>query len=85
RPRNELAQEWKRNTFYVLPHKVTGQMIQVNELDDAEYNERLETATYDKTRTNVFDRGNHSSVGWFFNCAAFWCTPRWGPDQDGAF
>jgi len=59
-------------------------MIQVNELEDAEYNERLDEAVYDKSR-NVFDRGNKSSIGWFYNCVAFWCTPRWGPDQDGAF
>jgi hypothetical protein len=76
--RNELAQEWIRNTFYVLQHKTSGDWINVNELSDDEYNERLETAVYDKS-LNQFDKGC------LHNCAAFWCTSRWSPQQDGAF
>merc|ERR1712039_515432 len=40
--RNELANEWKNNLFYVLPDKSTGEMISVNELSDEEFNERFE-------------------------------------------
>ncbi|CAK0892490.1 unnamed protein product [Prorocentrum cordatum] len=76
--RNELAQEWIRNTFYVLQHKTTGDWISVNELSDDDYNERLETAVYDKS-LNQFDQGC------LHNCAVFWCTTRWSSQQDGAF
>jgi len=76
--RNELAQEWVRNTFYVLPHKTSGDLISVNELSDDEYNDRLETAVYDKS-LNQFDQGC------FHNCVVFWCTSRWHAKEDGAF
>lgn len=74
--RNELAAEWKRNDYYVTERD--GKLIPVNELDDEEFNTKFDSFMYDKRR-NVFDKG---LVG---NCLAFWCIPRWAPDQLGEF
>jgi len=76
--RNELANEWKRHDYYVIPSKQTGKPIPVNELSDDEFNERFDNFEYDKTR-NPFDRGTCS------NCWAFWCIPRWSRGQLGEF
>jgi len=76
--RNELANEWKRNDFYILTSNKTGKSMPVNELSDDEFNDRFDAFEYDKMR-NSFDK-NVSA-----NCWAFWCTPRWAPDQLGEF
>jgi len=75
--RNELANEWKRNDFYVVMGKHGG-LISVNELSDDEFNARFDTFTYDKSR-NSFDKG------WADNCWSFWCIPRWPQHQMGEF
>lgn len=75
--RNELASEWKRNEFYVVPGK-HGENIPVNELSDDEFNNRFDTFKYDP-RKNVFDRGCIE------NCWSFWCISRWPPSQMGEF
>jgi hypothetical protein len=76
--RNELANEWKRNDFYVVTSSKTGLPVPVNDLSDDEFNERFETFEYDKNR-NIFDKGCVT------NCFSFWCTPRWDPSQSGEF
>merc|ERR1719401_156304 len=68
--RNELANEWKRNDFYVITSARTGKATPVNELDDEEFNDRFDTFEYDRSR-NIFDKGPSA------NCWTFWCTPRW--------
>jgi len=76
--RNELANEWKKNDHYVVTSNETGKCIPVNELSDDEFNDKFDTFEYDKTR-NGFDKDVAA------NCWAFWCTPRWTPDQLGEF
>jgi len=76
--RNELANEWKRNDFYVITSSRTGKTVPVNELSDDEFNERFDAFEYD-SRRNPFDRGTLN------NCWTFWCTPRWTPGQLGEF
>jgi len=76
--RNELANEWKNNDFYVTSDK-HGDLIAVNELSDLEFNDKFDDSfTYDKSR-NSFDKGAVA------NCSSFWCTPRWPPHQMGEF
>jgi len=76
--RNELANEWKRNDFYVITRARTGESVPVNDLSDDEFNERFDAFEYDKKR-NAFDKDP------FSNCWTFWCTPRWAPGQLGEF
>jgi len=76
--RNELANEWKRNDYYVLTSARTGKSVPVNQLSDDEFNERFDAFEYDKSR-NAFDKDTLS------NCWTFWCTPRWAPGQLGEF
>lgn len=76
--RNELANEWKRNLFYIIHSTRSGQIVPVNELTDDEYNARFDSFAYDKPR-NVYDHGVVQ------NCWTFWCTPRWQSDQLGEF
>lgn len=76
--RNELANEWKLNYNYVINRLRTGERVPVNDLNDNEFNERFESFEYDETR-NVWDQGLVP------NCVAFWCTPRWSPNQLGEF
>lgn len=76
--RNELANEWKRNDFYVVTNARTGKSVPVNELSDDEFNERFDAFEYDKSR-NPFDKDLVT------NCWNFWCTPRWTPGQLGEF
>mmetsp|Transcript_49647 Transcript_49647/g.115101 ORF Transcript_49647/g.115101 Transcript_49647/m.115101 type:complete len:480 (+) Transcript_49647:72-1511(+) len=76
--RNELANEWKRNDFYVITNARTGKRVPVNDLDDDEFNDHFDAFEYDKKR-NTFDKDLVS------NCWAFWCTPRWTPGQLGEF
>lgn len=75
--RNELANEWKRNDFYVVMGK-QGELMSVNQLSDDEFNARFDTFTYDSSR-NQFDHGCAS------NCWDFWCIPRWPAHQMGEF
>jgi hypothetical protein len=75
--RNELANEWKRNDFYVVTDE-NGKKTPVNELSDDLFNEHFEAFEYDKTR-NEFDQSGAA------NCCTFWCTSRWDPRQLGEF
>lgn len=76
--RNELANDWKKSTFYCVQSNRTGQKIYVNDLSDEEFNERFDSFEYDMSR-NPWDKGLQA------NCFAFWCTPRWQPGQLGEF
>jgi len=76
--RNETASEWKRNDFYVARSAKHGADVPVNDLSDDEFNASFDKFIYDRRR-NVFDRGP------FKNCFAFWCLPRWDPQQRGEF
>lgn len=75
--RNELANEWKRNDFYVVVNR-EDKLVAVNELSDDEFNERFDAFQYDSSR-NEFDQGAVA------NCWSFWCTARWTPGQMGEF
>merc|ERR1712217_806750 len=74
--RNELANEWKKNDFYVAI--IGGMMIPVNDLNEQDFNDHFEYFLYDKTK-NPYDKGAVA------NCWGFWCTPRWTPGQLGSF
>ena len=77
--RNELANEYKHNLFYVV-RDATGKAVQVNELDDVEFNAGLDEDRFEYDPSlNVFDRG------WPTNCWAFWCVPRWPSNEFGEF
>jgi len=76
--RNELASEWKKNDFYVAKSARHGDRVPVNDLSDEEFNSLFDSFIYDPKR-NPFDRGLSQ------NCLAFWCVPRWAPDQLGEF
>jgi len=77
--RNELAQEWKSDTFYIIHHVETGEPIAVSTLEDEdEYNAHFDSFQYDRTR-NPWDKGCSK------NCGVFWCTPRWADGQLGEF
>merc|ERR1712060_220225 len=76
--RNELAQEWKRNDFYVVRRQDNDEPVHVNDLTDDEFNDRFDSFEYDQKR-NKFDKD------WVSNCWVFWCSPRWGPAQYGEF
>eukprot|EP00928_Gymnodinium_smaydae_P086893 TRINITY_DN71295_c0_g1_i1.p1 TRINITY_DN71295_c0_g1~~TRINITY_DN71295_c0_g1_i1.p1 ORF type:complete len:348 (-),score=52.42 TRINITY_DN71295_c0_g1_i1:140-1183(-) len=77
--RNELVQEWKRDDFYVIKDKLTGEVKWVPDLDTETYNEYFDEFTYDPTR-NKWDKGSPEA-----NCWTFWFTPRWPEDQVGEF
>jgi len=76
--RNEVANEWKKNTNYIVKECSKGENVEVNDLSDDEHNALFEAFVYDKSK-NQFDKGLHQ------NCWIFWCTPRWGEDQLGEF
>jgi hypothetical protein len=76
--RNELANDWKKNTFYAIESKRTQKVVPVNQLSDAEFNERFDSFCYDETR-NPWDDGIAA------NCYSFWFTSRWKADQLGDF
>jgi len=77
--RNELAQDWKSDSFYIIHDAVTGEPIAVNTLEDEdEYNAHFDSFQYDRTR-NPWDKGCPK------NCGLFWCTPRWADGQLGEF
>jgi len=75
--RNELANEWRRNDFYIVVRE-QGEQVAVNDLSDEEFNELFEQFKYDESR-------NPWSNGWLRNCLAFWTTRRWHPDELGEF
>lgn len=76
--RNELANEWKRNEFYVVHSAKINKLVAVNDLSDDEFNDRFDSFQYDAKR-NAFDKGT------FNNCWKFWCLPRWKAGQLGEF
>jgi len=76
--RNELAQEWKSDAFYIIHHAVTGEPVAVDTLEGEEYNAYFDTFQYDCTR-NPWDNGCPK------NCGIFWWTPRWIEGQLGEF
>jgi len=75
--RNELANEWKKNIFYVVENQA-GETVLVNDLSDDEFNNRFDSFQYDRAR-NAFDKGTSA------NCWTFWCATRWSPSQNGEF
>eukprot|EP00931_Biecheleriopsis_adriatica_P108260 TRINITY_DN8258_c0_g1_i1.p1 TRINITY_DN8258_c0_g1~~TRINITY_DN8258_c0_g1_i1.p1 ORF type:complete len:404 (-),score=63.90 TRINITY_DN8258_c0_g1_i1:25-1197(-) len=78
--RNELANEWKQNTFYVLPDERTGKIVPVSELDEETFNEGLDNDRF------VYDPSRNSmDNGWMANCTSFWCVPRWARGELGQF
>jgi len=71
--RNELANEWKNDLFYVVhsPEHFGDQPFPVKEIEDAEiFNDLFDKFQYDRTR-NPWDKGCPT------NCFYFWCNPRW--------
>eukprot|EP00931_Biecheleriopsis_adriatica_P047265 TRINITY_DN27221_c0_g1_i1.p1 TRINITY_DN27221_c0_g1~~TRINITY_DN27221_c0_g1_i1.p1 ORF type:complete len:372 (-),score=61.56 TRINITY_DN27221_c0_g1_i1:79-1098(-) len=76
--RNEVAQEWKNNDFYVAPTSRKGTNVPVPHLDDDEYNALFDENAfiYDASR-NQWDQGCCN------NCCAFWCNSRWSRDERG--
>lgn len=76
--RDELAQEWKNNLFYVTLSAKSGKLVAVNDLSDNEFNETFDSFEYDPAR-NPFDRGL------WMNLWNFWCIPRWTTGQLGDF
>merc|ERR1712007_98858 len=76
--RNELAQEWKHDLFYIVRDQVTGEPVWVKELDADEFDEHFDYFEYDPAR-NAYDKGCPS------NCWTFWRTTRMGSAQKGDF
>ncbi|CAE7861100.1 erf2 [Symbiodinium microadriaticum] len=79
--RNETAQEWKQNKYYVAHDTSKGDNIHVESLSDSdEYNELLDNGEFVYSpETNSFDKGCPT------NCFNFWCEPRWDPQAKGDF
>eukprot|EP00929_Paragymnodinium_shiwhaense_P112986 TRINITY_DN81250_c0_g1_i1.p1 TRINITY_DN81250_c0_g1~~TRINITY_DN81250_c0_g1_i1.p1 ORF type:complete len:399 (-),score=56.30 TRINITY_DN81250_c0_g1_i1:157-1353(-) len=75
--RNELAEEWKTDSNYVVDDKVTGEPIKVKELSEDDFDELFDSFRYEPS-LNPWDHGCLN------NCLAFWCTPRCG-DTTGDF
>mmetsp|Transcript_16358 Transcript_16358/g.30081 ORF Transcript_16358/g.30081 Transcript_16358/m.30081 type:complete len:326 (-) Transcript_16358:16-993(-) len=76
--RNELANEWKLNSFYVAYSDKAGDKIPVNDMSDEEFNNSFDMFEYDSSR-NPWDRGCME------NCMIFWFTPRHGAGELGEF
>lgn len=77
--RNELANDYKHNLFYVM-RDATGKAVHVNELEDEEFNLGLDNDKFEyEPSLNAFDRGLVT------NCWNFWCMPRWPANQLGEF
>merc|ERR1719188_936101 len=76
--RNELAQEWKEDTNYVVYDELTGEAREINDLTEEEYDDLYDLFVYDKSR-NPWDQGC------LRNWVLFWCRPRWGPEELGEF
>jgi len=76
--RNELCNEWKTNSNWVVTSRRTGKVVPVGDLSDDEHNDMFDYFEYDKSR-NPWDKGTVD------NCLSFWFTPRWAPGQLGEF
>lgn len=76
--RNELANDWKNDTFYVAEAAITGEPVWVGDLNGDEYDAKFDSFRYDAAR-------NHFDHGWQDNCNSFWCTARWAENQLGEF
>ncbi|CAJ1420874.1 unnamed protein product [Effrenium voratum] len=78
--RNETANEWKKDIFYVAYNTKHGDKVPVEDLDSDEHNELFDRQAfvYDPTR-NSFDRG--CPTNWW----NFWCKPRWSEAEQGDF
>eukprot|EP00931_Biecheleriopsis_adriatica_P048247 TRINITY_DN27880_c0_g1_i1.p1 TRINITY_DN27880_c0_g1~~TRINITY_DN27880_c0_g1_i1.p1 ORF type:complete len:403 (+),score=41.27 TRINITY_DN27880_c0_g1_i1:145-1209(+) len=76
--RNELANEWKEDKYYIVNDYLTGEPISVGDLSADEFNKRFDTFQYDPSR-NPYDHGCPQ------NCIAFWCTSRCADDRLGDF
>lgn len=74
--RNETAQDWKNNIFYIANNTKQGNNVPVGELDVDEFNALFETFVYDPRR-NPWDNGCPS------NCCSFWCNARWPKGERG--
>ena len=79
--RNEMAQEWKKKVFFLLPFLSSiGDNVPVEDLEDDEYNELFDRDAFvHDRRRNPFDNCC------FTNCLNFWCQPRWTSDVNGEF
>lgn len=78
--RNEMAQEWKKNVHHVANNTTLGDNIQVEELDDDEFNYFFDQGAFEyESSLNPFDKGCP------MNCWNFWCQPRWPADATGEF
>lgn len=75
--RNELANEWKLNTYYVAYNR-DGEKVPVNDMSDEEFNNAFDSFEYDPSK-NPWDRGCVE------NWTIFWFTPRHGPGELGEF
>lgn len=75
--RNELAQEWKEDTNYVVFDE-NGEPRDIDDLDEEEYDELYDDFVYVKER-NVWDQGCMR------NWMLFWCAPRCDPAELGEF
>mmetsp|Transcript_97285 Transcript_97285/g.186591 ORF Transcript_97285/g.186591 Transcript_97285/m.186591 type:complete len:383 (+) Transcript_97285:40-1188(+) len=76
--RNELANEWKRDLYYIVNDSLTGAPVSVKDLDPEDFNDLFDSFKYDSSR-NPWDQGCPK------NCWLFWCTPRWEEDDFGEF
>lgn len=77
--RNELAQEWKQNLFYVVHGSRKGINVPVNELSEDEYNDMQDDCVYAPTR-NQYDKGTRCA-----NFTQFFCRARWTAKEHGDF
>lgn len=69
--RNELTQDWKRDTFYIIRDEETGEAIPVNNLDTETYNRYFDANAFEYDASK-----NPLDKGWVNNCLAFWLTSR---------
>lgn len=76
--RNELANEWKRDLYYIVHDSRTGKPVWVKELDAEDFNDLFDAFQYDSSR-NPWDQGCPT------NCWNFWFTPRWQQENFGEF
>jgi len=74
--RNETAQDWKNNIFYIANNTKQGHNVPVGELDDNEFNALFDAFVYDPRR-NPWDNGCPG------NCWGFWCNARWPKGERG--
>lgn len=69
--RNELAQEWKRDDFWIVRDEETGAAVSTRDLDVDTWNRHYDADEFEYDPSlNRFDNG------WWNNCMVFWLTPR---------